>query len=93
MYRVGNDTEASPLDQKGQISAKNKQQHTPRKTAQYSPVGLEWVGEVSKNTAQEEMENPQVVGSSYDTACDAVILHKAETRMAAIVSESTILTQ
>lgn len=93
VYRVENDAEASPPDQKGQWIAKSKQQHTPRKVAQDSPIGLEWVREVSKNTAQEEMESPQTVGNSYGTAYDAALLHKTEARMVAMVSESAILTQ
>ena len=60
MYRVENDAEVSPLGQKSQKSATNKQQHTPKKTAQDFPIRLERVGWASKNTAPEEMESLQL---------------------------------
>lgn len=93
VYRIEKDAKASPLGQKSQKSTTNKQQHTQRKATQDFPIRLEWVGWASKNTAREEMENPQTVGSGYGAACDASLLHKTEARMAPVVTENPILIQ
>lgn len=84
VYRIEKNAKTSLLGQKSQKR---------RKATQDFPIRLEWVGWASKNTAREEIENPQTVGSGYGAACDAALLHKTEARMASMVTENPILIQ